>query len=162
MAGFFWREHFEDLQIPPILKVVLGSILGSVLGASLGFFDFLNHFMIIFGAGAKIVDWSSFSLAQRRIASREREKVILIWGQTGCWNLQFFKITIFFMFVTAYPRGSVNYITFLGQSRFAPSKKILPLIRRYVCNKTLSYKKTPLFPTPDNVGWFFWKARKLH
>ena len=106
-----------------ILRVVLGSIFGSVLGASLGFFDFLNHFMIIFGAGAKIVGWSPFSLAQRRIASREREKVILIWGQTGCWNLQFFKITIFSMFVTAYPRGSVNYITFWGQSRFPASKK---------------------------------------
>ena len=30
------------------------------------------------------------------------------------------------MFVTAYPRGSVNHITFWGQSRFPTSKKILP------------------------------------
>ena len=57
---------------------------------------FLMSFLSFFGAGDKIVDWSPFSLAQRRIASREREKVILIWGQTGCLNLRLFKMTTFF------------------------------------------------------------------
>ena len=90
------------------------------------FLMIFNHFLALV---PKLLIGPPFSLAQRRIASREREKVILIWGQTGCLNLRLFKITTFSMFVTAYPRGSVNYITFWGQSRFAPSKKILPYIK---------------------------------
>ena len=53
---------------------------------------FFDDVLSFFGAGAKIVDWSPFSLAQRRIASREREKVILIWGQTSCLNLHRLKV----------------------------------------------------------------------
>ena len=130
VAGFFWRQDFEPMQIQTNpqsrFRVTFEIHFGphSVEGPYL-----LMIFYYFCGAGARIVDWSPFSLAQRRIASREREKVILIWGQTGCLNLRLFKITIFFMFVTAYPRGSVNHITFWGQSRFAPSKKILPYIK---------------------------------
>ena len=71
----------------------------------------------------KIVGWSPFSLAQRDVASREREKVIMFWGQTGCWNLRIFKIVTFFMFMTAYLRENVNHITFWGNHDLLPPKK---------------------------------------
>ena len=93
--------------------------------------------------------WSHFSLAQRRIASRERGKVILIWGQTRCWNLLIFKIPTFFHVRDRIASRERKPHHFFGGNRdFSPTKKSCHIprhtrrffweIRTFMCLKCCS------------------------